>query len=208
MEAAIEVPPTAWLRDLRKMKDVIVRIVDCVRCEDGSVTHLISVTTPDRQTAQRVKQVLKSSKLVEEAFFIENASTNVVGYVKTKRCTLCNVVANRCFVRRVFTTSRRRGSFGGSWPMTVKIPSLIDALKMRGASVELLESVEVKDLDFNGSSSDPLLTALEEGYFDVPRRVSTNKLARKLGKSPATLSITLRRNVKKILKHYAMLYAS
>jgi len=49
MEAAIEVPPTAWLRDLRKMKDVIVRIVDCVRCEDGSVTHLISVTTPDRQ---------------------------------------------------------------------------------------------------------------------------------------------------------------
>ena len=109
MEAAIEVPPTAWLRELRKMKDVIVRIVDCVRCEDGSVTHLVSLTTPDRQTAQCVKRVLKSSKLVEEVFFIENASTNVVGYVKTKRCTLCGVVANRCFVRRVFTTSKRRG---------------------------------------------------------------------------------------------------
>jgi hypothetical protein len=122
MEAAIEVPPTAWLRDLRKMKDVIVRIVDCVRCEDGSVTHLVSVTTPDRQTAHCVKQVLKSSKLIEEVFFIENASTNVVGYVKTKRCTLCGVVANRCFIGGVFTTSRRRGSFGGSWPMTVKSP--------------------------------------------------------------------------------------
>jgi predicted DNA binding protein len=209
MEAAIEVPPTAWLRELRKMKDVIVRIVDCVRCEDGSVTHLISVvTTPDRQTGQRVKQVLKSSKLVEEAFFIENASTNVVGYVKTNRCKLCGVVANRCFVRRgVYDVQKERIV----WRVLAhdrEIPSLIDALKMRGASVELLESVEVKDLDFNGSSSDLLLTALEEGYFDAPRRVSTNELARRLGKSPATLSITLRRNVKKILKHYAMLYAS
>jgi predicted DNA binding protein len=205
---AIEVPPTAWLRDLRKMKDVIVRIVDCVQHEDGSVTHLVSVTTPDRQTAQRVKQVLKSSKLVEEAFFIENASTNVIGYVKTKRCTLCGIVANRCFVRRgVYDVQKERIV----WRVLAhdrEIPSLIDALKMRGASVELLESVEVKDLDFNGSSSDLLLTALEEGYFDVPRRVSTNELARRLGKSPATLSITLRRNVKKILKHYAMLYAS
>jgi predicted DNA binding protein len=88
-----------------------------------------------------------------------------------------------------------------------EIPSFIDALKMCGASVELLESVEVKDLDFNGSSSDLLLTALEEGYFNVPRRINTNELARRPGKSPATLSITLRRNVKKILKHYAMLYA-
>jgi len=208
MEAAIEVPPTAWLRDLRKMKDVIVRIVDCVRCEDGSVAHLISVTTPDRQTAQRVKQVLKSSKLVEEAFFIENASTNVVRCVKTKRCTLCGVVTNRCFVRRgVYDVQKERVV----WRVLAhdrEILSFIDALKMCGASVELLESVEVKDLDFNGPSYDLLLTALEEGYFDVPRRVSTNELARRLGKSPATLSITLRRNVKKILKHCAMLYAS
>jgi len=44
MEAAIEVPPTAWLREFRKMKDVIVRVVDCVRCEDGYVTHLITRT--------------------------------------------------------------------------------------------------------------------------------------------------------------------
>ena len=172
MEAAIEVPPTAWLRDLRKMKDVIVRIVDCVRCEDGFVTHLVSVTTPDRQTAQRVKQVLKCSKLVEEAFFIENASTNVVGYVKTRRCTLCGVVTNRCFVRRgVYDVQKERVV----WRVLAhdhEILSFIDALKMRGASVELLESVEVKNLDFNGSSYDLLLTALEEGYFDVPRRVS------------------------------------
>ena len=89
-----------------------------------------------------------------------------------------------------------------------EIPSFIYALKMCGASVELLESVEVKDLDFNDSSYDLLLTALEEGYFDVPRRINTNELAQRLGKSPETLSITLRRNVKKILKHCAMLYAS
>jgi predicted DNA binding protein len=121
---------------------------------------------------------------------------------------LCGVVANRCFVRRgVYDVQKERIV----WRVLAhdrEIPSLIDALKVRGASVELLESVEVKGLDFNGSSSDLLLTALEEGYFDAPRRVSTNELARKLGKSPATLSITLRRNVKKILKHYAMLYAS
>ena len=132
----------------------------------------------------------------------------MVGYVKTKRCTLCGVVANPCFVRRgVYDVQKERIV----WRVLAhdrEIPSLIDALKMRGASVELLESVEVKDLEFNGSSSDLLLTALEEGYFDVPRRVSTNELARRLGKSPASLSITLRRNVKKILKHYAMLYAS
>jgi hypothetical protein len=128
MEAAIKVPPTAWLRDLRKTKDVIVRIVDCVQHEDGFVTHLVSLTTPDRQTAQCVKQVLKSSKLVEMAFFIENASTNVVGYVKTKRCTLCGVVANRCFVRRGVCDVQKERIVWRVLAHDREIPSLIDAL--------------------------------------------------------------------------------
>ncbi len=72
----------------------------------------------------------------------------------------------------------------------------------------MLESVEARNLDPNGVSAHLLTTALAEDYFDVPRKVTTHQLARMLGKTPATLSITLGRNIKRILKNYVTVYAA
>jgi predicted DNA binding protein len=199
---SIEVPPTSWVQELREIDGVRIRIVDCVLHEDGSIMHLISVETPDKKTAENVKNILRASKFVDEAFFAEGTAASVIGLVKTKRCTICGVFANRCFIRKgMYDISRGRIV----WRLVAherEIPHVIDGLQAQGTAFELLESVEAKALEPNKSATQLLVTALEEGYFDVPRRVTTRELAHRLGKTPATLSITLRRNIRKILKNY------
>jgi predicted DNA binding protein len=44
--------------------------------------------------------------------------------------------------------------------------------------------------------------ALEEGYFDYPRRITLRQLSKKVGVSASTVSEVLRRAEKKILSAY------
>jgi hypothetical protein len=141
---SIEVPPTSWVQELGEIDGVRIRIVDCVLHEDGSIMHLISVETPDKKTAENVKNILRASKFVDEAFFAEGNAASFIGFVKTKRCTICGVFANRCFVRRgTYDISRGRIV----WRLVAherEIPHVIDGLQAQGTAFELLESVEAK----------------------------------------------------------------
>jgi len=204
---SIEVPPTSWVHELKEIDGIRIRIVDCVLHEDGSIMHLISVETPDKKTAEYVKEVLRASKYVDEAFFAKGTASTVIGFIKTKRCTVCGVFANRCFVRRG-TYDIENGRV--VWRLIAhdhEIPHVVDGLQSQGVGVELLESVEANALEPNKTTNQLLITALEEGYFDVPRRITTRELANMLGKTPATLSITLRRGIRKILKNYVIVNA-
>jgi len=207
VKLSIEAPPTAWVRELKGIEGIYVEVLDCTLHEDGSIMHLINVTTPDRKTAEHVKQIIKSSKFVEESFFVEGTATSVIGYVKTRRCTLCGIFANRCLVRKSAYDIRKNRIVWRFFANGRDIPCIINELESKGVGVELLESVEAKSLLPKGVSAHLLMNALDEGYFDVPRRVTTHELARRLNKTPAALSITLRRSVKKILKNYVHINA-
>lgn len=202
---AIDVPPTAWVRDLIGTGIESVSILDCLRNADGTITHLFMIRTSDHAKSVRVIEALKRSDLVEGFSLVKAERPNgvVCGLVRSRRCDVCGVIATRCLMRRgVYRV--REGKL--TWTFVAdeeEIPRVLEALREKGIEAELVESVGVEP---SGLVSMPqlnlIMRAMEIRYFDVPRRASIHEIARELGLSPASLSVSIRRGVKRVLKDY------
>jgi predicted DNA binding protein len=202
---AFGVPPTAWVSELKGVGRLSIQILDCIAKEDGSVEHLVMFRTRDRDSAGMVRRMIKSSKLIEEAHLVNNSkgAEALLGIIKSSSCAVCRGLAGHCFIKRgEYLVNKDRVVWRFVAPDNV-VREVLRSFEEKGIELNLLEWVEVKDPgSLNQTQVQLLMQALDAGYFDVPRRVSTHELAQNLGKTPATLSITLRRGLKKILTNY------
>ena len=202
---AISVPPTAWIRDLNLSGVESVNILDCLQNDDGSIDHLFLIKTRDRSRSQNVVDSLKRSRLIEWFSLVRVDRPNgvVCGLVRSRRCDVCGVIATKCLMRRgEFRVEKGKLT----WTFVAEeeeIPRIINALREKNVEVELLQSVELEGPGEMGLPQlNVLLRAMEMGYFDVPRRASIHDVARELGSSPASLSVSIRRGLKRVLKSY------
>jgi predicted DNA binding protein len=198
-------PPTAWLTEINGVEGLSVQILDCVVDDDGSIKHLVMFRARDKATAEQVKRLVGSLSLVKDVQLFGNSrgGETLFGIVKSSACTVCNGLASQCFIRRgEYLIERERIVWRFVAPDSV-IQNVMKYLEGRGVKAELLESVEVKDFgSVNNQQVQLIIQAFEAGYFDVPRKVSTRELAKNLGKTPATLSISLRRGLRRVLTNY------
>lgn len=90
----------------------------------------------------------------------------------------------------------------GYVPQNVRFPEDLTVYEL----VDFVSGVKGVDVEGPGLVSIPQLNlivrAMELGYFDVPRRASIHEVARELGSSPASLSVSIRRGLKRVLKDY------
>jgi predicted DNA binding protein len=85
------------------------------------------------------------------------------------------------------------------------LTDLLDKLKREKIDVKIVRLTSVADVETLTTHQRSIVQmALEEGYFDYPRRISLRQLAKKAGVSSATVSEVLRRAEKKILSTYSM----
>ncbi len=202
---AISVPPTSWVKELDLVGAESVSILDCLQNDDGSITHLFMIKTNDRLLSQKVINSLRRSGLVGWLSLVKADKCNgvVCGLVKSRRCDVCGVIATSCLMRRG-EYSVRNGRL--VWTFVAEeneVPRIVKALREKGVEVELLQSVEPEGPSEVGLPQlNVLLRAMEMGYFDVPRKASIHEVARELGSSPASLSVSIRRYMKRVLKNY------
>jgi predicted DNA binding protein len=97
------------------------------------------------------------------------------------------------------------------WSITLRFPqkealsTFYERCRERGIALELLGINETgfreSDAAFGltGAQREAVLTAVEEGYFDIPRQVTISELAEQLGISDQAVSERLRRGLEKFL---------
>jgi predicted DNA binding protein len=101
-----------------------------------------------------------------------------------------------------FREDRARMTFLGS---ARQVSSLLQALQKQKIQHKVLDLTDAQfspDSPLLGLTQKQLLairSAFELGYFDIPRRVSSEELGEKLRLDPSTLNIHLRKAQKKIL---------
>ncbi len=202
---AISVPPTAWIRELNLSGVESVNILDCLQNDDGTVDHFFMIKTRDPSRSQKLVYSLKKSGLIEWFSLVRVDRPNgvVCGLVRSRRCDVCGVIATKCLMRR---GEFRVGKGRLVWTFVAEeeeVPRIIDALREKMVEVELLQSVDLEGPSEMGLPQlNVLLRAMEMGYFDVPRKASIHDVARELGSSPASLSVSIRRGLKRVLKNY------
>jgi predicted DNA binding protein len=80
---------------------------------------------------------------------------------------------------------------------------MLDILKETEIKFEVLRLKKLRsDKTLTGRQAVILKTALDMGYFDYPKRITTQELANIFGITRATLSEILRRGIRNVLSHY------
>ena len=83
------------------------------------------------------------------------------------------------------------------------IPLFLQTLHDKGVVYEISEIAKLSTKQKLTSKQEKVLkSALELGYFDYPKRVSTEDLSKRLGVAPSTLNEILRRAERKIIQVY------
>ncbi len=200
--------PRNWVSEVTSKHPSTVRILDCKPGEskDG-IRQLVEVTS-DPEALDEVVREVKASPLVKEAYIVETKKGRMVGSLLTESVFCGMVMGSNAFCRTCLFQSKTKPDGTVEWTLAFTgreaLTELLDRLKQEKVDVKILRLTSVADVDsLTSRQRDIVGVALEEGYFDYPRRITLRQLAKKAGVSASTLSEVLRRAEKKILSTYS-----
>lgn len=200
--------PHNWVSEVTANHPSTVRILDCKPGEskDG-IRQLVEITSDPDELKDIVRDV-KESPLVKEAYIVETKRGRMVGSLLTESVFCGMVMSSNAFCRTCLFRSKAKPDGTIEWTIAFSgreaLTELMDRLKENRVDVKILQLTSVADVESLTSRQRSIVeVALEEGYFDYPRRISLRTLARKVGVSASTVSEVLRRAEKKILSTYS-----
>jgi len=199
--------PHNWVSEITTNHPSTVRILDCKPTEaKNGIRQLVEVSSDPEHLNQIVKDV-KSSPLVREAYVVESRKGRMVGSLLTKSIFCGMVMESNAFCRSCLFQSKAKPDGTIEWTVAFSgreaLTELLEKLKAEKIDVKIMRLTSIADVESLTSRQRNIVeVALEEGYFDYPRRISLRNLAKKRGVSASPVSEVLRRAEKKILSTY------
>lgn len=199
--------PQTWVSEITAKHPTTIRILDCKPSEtkDG-VRQLVEVSS-DPSLLNRIVDDVKASPLVKEAYVVQTKRGRMLGSLLTQSAFCSTIMKSEAFCRTCFFHSKTNPDGTVEWTLAFNkreaLTELLDRLKEEQVDVKILKLSSVADVENLTLHQRSLVeTALEEGFFDYPRRITLRELAKKMGVSASTASEVLRRAEKKILASY------
>ncbi len=163
--------------------------------------------TADPSELHEIVNDVKNSPLVKEAYVVETKRGKVIGSLLTESVFCGMIMSSNSFCRTCLFQSKARPDGTVEWTIAFTgrqaLTELLDRLKEKKVEVKILKLTSLAGVENLTSRQRSVVeTALEEGFFDFPRRITLRDLAKKMGASTATVSEILRRAEKKILTAY------
>ncbi len=200
--------PQNWVSEVTNRHPSTVRILDCKPAEskDG-IRQLVEITSDPEELNKIVKEV-KQSPHVKEAYIVETKKGRMVGSLLTESVFCSMMMSSNAFCRTCLFQSKAKPDGTTEWTVAFTgreaLTELLERLKENSGDVKILRLTSVADVESLTSRQRSIVeVALEEGYFDYPRRITLRSLAKKVGVSASTVSEVLRRAEKKILSTYS-----
>jgi hypothetical protein len=196
-----------WVQGLCANDSATIKILG-IKLDDleQNIIHFVDITSTET-IAEDLKKELQASYDVLESDVASLGTTRVVGSVRSSGCKVGSVIMS-------YGSKRNGGFFVGmsttgsdckmNYKLTIKgelIPEFLQALHEEGVSFMISEiSKWGGGRKLNLKQSFLLKSALELGYYDYPKRISTEALLEKVGLSASTFTESLRRVDEKIIQ--------
>jgi predicted DNA binding protein len=199
--------PQTWLSEITAHHPTTIRILDCKPSEtkDG-VRQLVEVSA-DQDKLDKIVNDMKASPLVKEAYVVQTKRGRMLGSLLTESALCGTIMHTEAFCRSCLFHSKSNPDGTVEWTLAFNrreaLNELLDRMKQEHIDVKILKLSSVADVENLTSHQRNLVqTALEEGFFDYPRRITLRQLSKKMGISASTASEVLRRAERKILASY------
>jgi predicted DNA binding protein len=199
--------PQTWVSEITSKHPTTIRILDCKPSEtkDG-VRQLVEVSS-DQGLLEKIVDEVKASPLVKEAYVVQTKRGRMLGSLLTESAFCSTIMHTEAFCRSCLFHSKANPDGTVEWILAFNkreaLNELLDRMKKELVEVKILKLSSVADVEKLTSHQRSLVEmALEEGFFDYPRRITLRELSKKMGISASTASEVLRRAERKILASY------
>ncbi len=200
------VPPESWIRTLCQNDLATVKILS-MKLESSDapgVTHFVDIVSDKVNADDLIKELIKSPDVVGSDV-ASVGSNRIVGAVTSKDCRVCSIIMDSktgYFVGPA--VSEHDGQMSYKLFMSGDaIPRFLQTLHASGIDYKISDISKLAPKRAITPKQEKVLkSALELGYYEYPKRVSTEELAKVLDSAPSTISEILRRAERRIISGY------
>ncbi|WP_324759124.1 helix-turn-helix domain-containing protein [Haloarcula sp. GH36] len=199
-ELTLTVPEDIWIGDVSRQHDVTVRVLAALPDEESGV-GLAEVTTDD------LPGVLGDIESREPVTSMEILSTTndtaLIQFETSTPLLLFPIQGSGIPLEMPFTLEDGEAIWEITAPQE-RLSQLGEQLDEFGIpfTVEKVQQHVTEEPVLTESQRDLVRTAVEEGYYDTPRRCSLTELAETVGIAKSTCSETLHRAEEQVLKRF------
>jgi len=166
------------------------------------IAHFVDITTTGDDGTEAVKGWLEASGDVHGTDLTELGKGRIMGVIMTSGCRVCGSLIDSNLASLV-SSAATESDCTMSYKLYLNsegVPKLLNKLSSGGVGYKVTEISQVaEDRGLTTRQLDVLKSAIEQGLYDYPRRITQEELAVKLGIKSSTLNEILRRAEKKIL---------
>ncbi|MDH2901788.1 MAG: helix-turn-helix domain-containing protein [archaeon] len=201
--------PVNPFRDLALKRNCKITIVDCKDFNSHGIALVLEIDGSSHADEESLLKELREMSGVRHAYWGGNPGNGgILAMVIMDTPVYCGIARDSGIVCSSCPFNSADSSSECSWKLLVSdanaLRRSLDMLKNLGIRAETQEvsSARYEEM-LTFRQKEVFAAAVKSGYFEFPRGISLNGLARKLSIKPSTLSEILRRAEGKMAKYYA-----
>ncbi|MEW5748632.1 MAG: helix-turn-helix domain-containing protein [Candidatus Thermoplasmatota archaeon] len=193
--------PGNWIGCLTSSCDLSVRILKCVPKNGTGGQSLLQIDTDPGVSQEELVERIRGIEPNCNVQLTAAGPGRHIGTVELERCAACRLMADSgCFMD---SASNREGGMM-QWnviaPNAAALRDLVSKVRDLGCQIEVEKiSVLRTASELTVAQERVLQMAFELGYFEIPKKITLDKLAKRLEISKATLDVMLRRAQRKLV---------
>jgi predicted DNA binding protein len=201
------VPPETWIESLCQKDLATVKILSMkvLSSDVPNVTHFVDIVSDKVDAEDLIKELQKSPDVIESDV-AKVGSNRLVGAVTSKGCRICSIIMDSktgYFIGPALSTSHEGQMSYKLFMSGDAIPQFLQTLHSKGVEYKISDISRLAPKRALTAKQEKVLkSALELGYYDFPKRISTEELAKIVGGAPSTITEILRRAERRIISGF------
>ena len=205
IQLQFSVTPEGWIDNLCRNDSAIVRVLS-MKSQDSerNITHFVEITS-EKVTAEHLRKDVSKLADVTDCDLASVGLNRLVGAVTSNDCLVCFLIMQSQsghFVGPAVTESNCQITYR-LFMSGEGIPNFLQSLHENGVVYKIGEIAKMSPTRALTPKQERVMkSALELGYYDYPKRISTEELSKAVGVSSSTVSEILRRAERRIISGY------
>lgn len=205
IEALLELDiPDSWISDISTKFDVAVRILDCVPFGEKGARSFVELECDDPVMRESISQAIEHHPDVCKWQPSITEDGRMRGIALLTKCRACKaIMRSDCYLR----SARTKTTGQVEWQVIAgnedALRDLFKELGEGGCTIRLISKKQLDDTSFVTRKQEAAVrAALDNGYYDYPRRTSLQDLAKGFGVSSSTMGEILQRGERNMIREY------
>ncbi|TFG69837.1 MAG: hypothetical protein E4H25_03835 [Methanomassiliicoccus sp.] len=193
--------PGNWIGCLASSCDLSVKILRCIPKNGTGGQSLLQIDADPGITQEELAEKIRAIEPNCNVQLTSAGPGRHIGTVELQTCAACRLMADSgCFLDSASNRENSVMQWNVIAPNAAVLTDLVAKVKDLGCTVEV-EKVSIMRTvsELTVAQEKVLQIAFQFGYFEIPRKITLDKLAKKLEISKATLDVILRRAQRKLV---------